>query len=262
MKESRFYPGFDIKATTSPMGFEYGEDVFGPEVEVRKLDSIRKSLMDPTCQGPEDVYAIAMDVGDESDKQAMLDRNLLYGAVTYAKGLLGKEPVRSQGHIHAISPSCGMSTCEVYEIWSGTAIIYMQQTAKDYPGKCYAIIAKAGDVVIVPPGWAHATIVGDVNENMTFGAWCVRDYGFDYVDVRAHKGVAFFPIVKEDGTMAFIHNDNYDDCQLIVKNAREYDDFGIKKGVPIYTQFKEDPDKFLFVSKPQLAKDKWETYQP
>lgn len=51
---------------------------------------------------------------------------LLYGAVTYAAGRLGDEPVRSQGHIHTISPHSGWSTTEAYEIWSGKAIIYMQ----------------------------------------------------------------------------------------------------------------------------------------
>ena len=258
----KFDPGFDIKPLFDPLGFEYGKGVFGPEVELRKLDAIRGSLMDPDCDGPENVYAIAMDVGEEKDKPAMLERDLLYGAVTYAKGLLGKEPVRSQGHIHAISHSCNASTCEVYEIWSGTAIIYMQERAEDDPGRCYAVIAEAGDVVIVPPYWAHATIVGDVKENMTFGAWCVRDYGFDYVGVRRHKGVAYFPVVNEEGKMEFIPNKNYQKSELIVKKAREYPEFGIEKGVPIYTQFQKDPDKFLFVSKPQTAEDLWKHYEP
>ena len=146
-----FDHGFDIRPLSDPIGFEYGEGVFGPEVELRKLDSIRGSLMDPDCKGPENVYAIAMDVGCKEDKSAMIDRDLLFGAVTYAKGSLGREPVRSQGHIHAISPSCNYSTCEVYEIWSGTAIIYMQERAEDDPGRCYAVIAETGDVVIVPP---------------------------------------------------------------------------------------------------------------
>ena len=257
-----FCPGFDIKAVSDPLGFEYGPGVFGPQVELRTLDSIRKSLLDPHCEGPEIVYSIAMDVGNEADKEEIVKRNLLYGAVTYAKGLLGKEPVRSQGHIHAVSPSCGESTCEVYEIWSGTAVIYMQETAQDYPGRCYAVIAKAGDVVIVPPKWAHATIVGDVNENMTFGAWCVRDYGFDYVDVRRHGGIAFFPIVADDGQMEFIRNEKYQDCELIIKKAREYPDFGIEKGIPVYTQFQQDPDRFLFVSNPKLAENLWNNYEP
>lgn len=192
----KYNPGFNIIPTYNPLGFEYGQGVFGPIVENRTLEAIRQNLMDPQSQGPEIVYSIAMDVGNNQDKQAMLERNLLYGAVTYAKGTIGKEPVRSQGHIHAVSQSCGMSTCEVYEIWSGEAYIYMQQTAHDNPGKCYAVHAKPGDVVIVPPGWAHATIVANLQENLTFGAWCVRDFGFDYQKLEHIKVLLGFQLLK------------------------------------------------------------------
>lgn len=257
----KYNPGFNIIPTYNPLGFEYGQGGFGPIVENRTLEAIRQNLMDPQSQGPEIVYSIAMDVGNNQDKQAMLERNLLYGAVTYAKGTIGKEPVRSQGHIHAVSQSCGMSTCEVYEIWSGEAYIYMQQTAHDNPGKCYAVHAKPGDVVIVPPGWAHATIVADTNENLTFGAWCVRDFGFDYAEVRAHQGVAWFPVV-EGNQIKFIANENYKKSELIIKEPRIYEEFQIEKGIPIYQQFVDNPDKFLFVSRPQIAMEIWENFIP
>ena len=58
-----FNPGFDILPKVNPMGFKYGPDTFGPEVENRLLKDIRKSLKDPKCDGPEVVYSIAMDVG-------------------------------------------------------------------------------------------------------------------------------------------------------------------------------------------------------
>ncbi|KXU51297.1 MAG: glucose-6-phosphate isomerase family protein [Longibaculum muris] len=257
----KYNPGFNIIPTYNPLGFEYGQGVFGPIVENRTLEAIRQNLMDPQSQGPEIVYSIAMDVGNNQDKQAMLERNLLYGAVTYAKGTIGKEPVRSQGHIHAVSQSCGMSTCEVYEIWSGEAYIYMQQTAHDNPGKCYAVHAKPGDVVIVPPGWAHATIVANLQENLTFGAWCVRDFGFDYTEVRAHQGVAWFPVV-EGNQIKFIANENYKKSELVIKKPRIYEEFQIEKGIPIYQQFVDNPDKFLFVSRPQIAMEIWENFIP
>ena len=95
-----------------PFGFCYGKGVFGPEAEIRRLDDIRASLEDPGCTGPEAVYSISMDVGMEEDREEIEKRNLLYGAVTYAAGTLGREPVRSQGHIHAVSISCGSSTPE------------------------------------------------------------------------------------------------------------------------------------------------------
>lgn len=156
MKNNKFDCGFDITPVYSAFGVSIRRRGFGPQTENRKLDDIRKNLLDPTCRGPEIVYSIAMDVGKKRDLPAMLERNLLYGVVTYAKGLLGREPVRSQGHIHAVSPSCGSSTCEVYEIWEGRAIIYMQERAADDPGRCFAVVAEPGEVVIVPPYWAHA----------------------------------------------------------------------------------------------------------
>lgn len=257
----RFDPGFDIAPTYDPLGFRYGAGVFGPKPEDRSLDAIRKNLLDPGCGGPETVYSIVMDVGRKEDREIMLERNLLYGVVTYAKGTLGREPVRSQGHIHAVSRSCGMSTCEVYEIWNGSAYIYMQETAKDNPGRCYAVYAGAGDVVIVPPGWAHATISADITQNLTFGAWCVRDFGFDYKDVRAHKGIAWFPVVA-DSQIEFIANHNYEKSRIIIKAPRVYREFGIEKGQSIYGQFVDDPDRFLFVSRPQTAKKEWEHFVP
>lgn len=256
-----FCPGFDIKPKYNPLGFIYGEGVFGPEVENRKLNDIRKSLLDPNCEGPEVVYSIAMDVGKEEDKKDILDRNLLYGAVTYAAGRLGKEPVRSQGHIHAISKSCNSSTPEVYEIWCGEAIIYMQETAEDNPGRCFAVHAKSGEIVIVPPGWAHCTISANPNEALSFGAWCVRDFGFEYTGVRKHKGLAWYPIL-EDGEMKWLRNELYEEIELIIKNPREYKEFYIDKEAAIYTQFQQNPDKFLFVSNPELAKENWNNFIP
>lgn len=257
-----FNPGFDITPTEQPMGFAYGPGVFGPEVELRRLDAIRPSLRDPACEGPDPVYSIAMDVGRVQDQEAMRQRNLLFGVVTYARGRLGQEPVRSQGHVHAISASCGMSTPEVYEIWAGRAVIYMQEHDADDPGRCFAVSAGPGDVVVVPPGWAHATISADPDQPLTFGAWCVRDFGFDYRGVRAHKGLAWFPLLRPDGGLSWQHNDAYVPGGIVEKAPERYAQLGIEHNEAIYAQFVRDPDRFLFVSRPQVAREKWEGFVP
>lgn len=256
-----FYPGFDIEPQKEPFGFRYGRDVFGPEVEIRRLDDIRASLENPRCDGPEMLYAIAMDVGLKEDREDIAKRNLLYGAVTYAAGTLGREPVRSQGHIHAVSVSCGSSTPEVYEIWDGEAVIYMQESGEDDPGACYAVYAGPGDVVIVPPYWVHATVNAGVTRPMTFGAWCVRDYGFEYGQVRSHGGIAYFPYV-EDGKLLWRKNPAYRSGNLTEKKAGSYEKFGIKAGRPVYTQYRENRDLFSFVTRPQEYEELWEGFRP
>ncbi len=263
MKRYEFDPGFDIAPKEDSLGFIYGEGTFGPEVENRTLDSIRKSLMDPQCEGPQTVYAIAMDVGKTEHKPMLEDMHLLYGAVAYAQGSLGEEPVRSQGHIHAVSCFSAQSTPEVYEIWSGKAIIYMQEYAEDHPGRCFAVYAGPGDVVIVPPYWAHATISasGHEDEPMTFGAWCVRDYAFDYKGVRAHNGIAWFPVVR-DGDIKWLANPAYEPSELICKTPDDHPELGIVRGEPIYRTFEKNPEVFAYVVDPSLKKDVWTDFIP
>jgi len=257
-----FNPGFNIQPTTQPMGFQYGPGVFGPKVESRTLDSIRKSLRDPHCSGPDPVYSIAMDVGKNEHRPILLQHHLLYGAVTYAAGRLGDEPVRSQGHIHKVSSLSKWSTPEVYEIWSGKAIIYMQETALDNPGRCFAVTALPGDVVIVPPNWAHATISADPLQPLTFGAWCDRDYGFEYDDVRARKGLAWFPLLDNKNAIYWEANPYYEKIPIIEKLPRKYREFGLQEGCSIYKQFEIDNARFQFVSKPDKYAKLWSNFEP
>lgn len=257
-----FNPGFDIEPTMNPMGFKYGSDVFGPQVENRYLKDIRKSLSDPLCDGPEIVYSIAMDVGKAKHKELLEQMHLLYGVVTYAAGRLGKEPIRSQGHIHWVSKYSGWSTPEVYEIWEGEAIIYMQEYAEDNPGRCFAVYAKAGDVVIVPPYWAHATISANPEHPLTFGAWCDREYGFEYEGVRSHKGIAWFPLFDKDGKIEWQANPCYQPSELICKAPADHPELGIVKGEAIYRTFERAPETFLYVPKPGLKESVWKNYEP
>ena len=257
-----FDKGIDITPVQSPMGFTYGAGVFGPEVEIRRLEDIRASLRDPQCKGPEQVYSIAMDVGKEEHRALLNKLHLLFGVVTYSAGKLGQEPVRSQGHIHKISPYSGWSTPEIYEIWSGEAIIYMQEYAEDQPGRCYAVHAFPGDVVIVPPCWVHATISANPRLPLTFGAWCDREYGFEYDGVRRHKGIAWFPVFNDAGKIEWQANPCYQPSELICKSPAEYPELGIVKGESIYRTFEKSPDTFLYVPNPGLKEGVWKNYEP
>ncbi len=255
-------PGFDIKVTSDPLGFSYGPDVFGPRCELRSLDAIRPSLRDPQCVGPDPVYAIAMDVGTNDRRADLITRNLLFGAVTYAAGRLGGEPVRSQGHLHAVSSSCGYSTPELYEIWEGRAVILMQETAEDDPGRCFAVTAEPGQVVVVPPNWAHATISADPSQPLTFGAWCVRDFGFDYRGVRAHAGLAWFPKLAGD-QLEWLRNPGYPvKRDLTLKPPSSYESLGLERKLPIWGHYLEDPESVMWVARPERMERVWRDFVP
>jgi glucose-6-phosphate isomerase len=257
-----FDPGLDVRPQTDPLGFEYGERVFGPKPENRSLEAIRKSLRDPNCAGPDPVYSIVMDVGCEEHRSILQSHMLLFGVVTYAAGRLGEEPVRSQGHVHKVSSHSGWRPPELYEIWRGRAIIYMQEFAQEAPGRCFAVTANPGDTVLVPPGWAHATISADPTQPLTFGAWCDREYGFEYDDVRRLGGLAFFPLLDHDNRITWQHNSNYGRCDLIEKRPSSYAQFGLDATTPIYRQFAEAHSRFDFIPKPDRCAALWEKFVP
>jgi glucose-6-phosphate isomerase len=257
-----FDPGLDVRPGQRPLGFAYGAGTSGPEPELRRLDAIRKSLRDPDCAGPDPVYAIVMDVGKVEHLGELRRRHLLFGVVTYAAGRLGREPVRSQGHVHRVASHSGWSAPELYEIWSGRAIVHMQERTEDDPGRCLAVEAGRGDVVVVPPGWAHATVSADLSEPTTFGAWCDREYGFEYAGIRARGGLAHYPLLEPDGRIEWQANPRYVPRPLLVRTARSYPELGLRKGEPIYRAFERDPEAVQWVSDPGRLAHLWPEFEP
>lgn len=262
MEPLEFNPGLPLQLAANELSFVYGRGVFGPDPEFRSLEAIRRSLRDPSCTGPDPVYGIAMDLGSNTDRAALVDRMLLFGAVVYAAGTLGSEPVRSQGHIHATASHSGWSPPEIFEIWTGRAIIYAQQYAEDDPGRCVAVHVKAGEQVVVPPGWAHSVINADPSRRMAFGAWCDREYGFDYAGVRAHHGLAWFPVLTRGHGIFWEPNPSYSPSHLEQHGARGYSELGLNGSRSLYQQFTDNPESVMFVTDPKRAAAIWPTFIP
>jgi len=258
----RFKPGLEIEFANNPMGFRYGSGVFGPKPEYRSLDAIRPSLRDPDCQGPDPVYAIAMDVGRQDDLDELKRRMLLFGIVMYAGGRLGDEPVRSQGHKHAISPHSGWSAPELFEIWQGKAIVYAQENAGDDPGRCFVIEASPGDKVVMPPGWSHYVVNASSAAPLIFGAWCDRQYGFDYGEMRAHRGLAWFPRIAANDEIGWEKNPSYSASTLISRRARAYPEMGLSFEIPIYENLRRSPESIQWVSEPARLDRLWPSFEP
>lgn len=261
-RHMKFDPCIGVIPVRQPLGFRYEPGVFGPNPETRSLDAIRQSLRNPDCSGPDPVYAIVMDVGRMEIRDQLKKRMLLFGAVIYASGQLGEEPVRSQGHVHHVSSHSGWSPPEIYEIWEGSAYVYMQEFVADNPGRCYAILAKPGDKVVVPPAWAHAAISADTSDFMALGALCDREYSFDYEAVRQRKGLAWYPTVTRAGKIEWVPNPRYEKTILEVRLPREYRELGFVQQHSLYDQAARDLDRFAWVSKPVMCEEVWQHFEP
>jgi glucose-6-phosphate isomerase len=97
---------------------------------------------------------------------------------------------------------------------------------------------------------------------MTFGAWCDRDYGFEYDEVRARGGLAYFPLLSADGRISWQPNPRYVRRSLEARPARAYPELGLRAGEPIYRTFERDPQAVQWVSDPARLARLWPGFEP
>jgi len=121
------------------MEFRYGKGVTGPAPEFRTLNAIRASLLDPSAAG------LARCIRSLWTCTAMKTRTTstratCSSALSRMQPDTRKEPVRSQGHVHAIAPHNGWSPPELFEIWKAGRIVYAQERTTDAP-RCVAVSA-------------------------------------------------------------------------------------------------------------------------
>ena len=256
------YP-LPIVFDTTRFRFQFQEGAFGAESEVRRLEDIRESLSVPDAEGPEKLYAISMDVGLEKDRAKIAGSNLMFCVVGYAEGKVGDEPIRSQGHVHSPSPGTKISPPEIFEIWQGTAVIYIQERVEREPGRCFAVTAKPHQIVVCPPGWGHMVVNADTQSYMVFAAMCDRSYsGFEYENVKKYRGLAHYPKINSYNILDWKKNPNYLDSLLIEKAPEKYWFSDIFDNAGLYESMIRNPEDFNWIHDARLVDKQWENFVP
>ena len=112
-------------------------------------------------------------------------------------------------------------------------------------------------------GWSTPELFNaDPTSVLVFGAWCHRQYGFDYTQMRAHHGLAWFPVLASDGELAWEANPHYSPSQLRRKKPRLYPELGVSGGPPIYHYVQRNPDAIQWISDPQRVCHLWDGFEP
>ena len=192
------FAGFEVRLDPLRLQLSFGSGIRTEDPVVRRLDEVRSLLRDEDASGPEHLYTIYMGVQVPGIAPALQAHGLGYGAVVYNHGSLGRERLRSQGHVHSANPASGVAYSELYEFWHGRGLVYMQDAAGPEVGDVIVVEAGPGDKVAIPPGWAHATVnLGD--EPMAFGAVYALDARLLYEPLRPLRGMAHY--VLTDGRL-------------------------------------------------------------
>ena len=129
--------------------------------------------------------------------QPEVEGHINFGVTTVYPGKVGKEYHLTRGHYHAKE-----NAAELYIGLTGEGIMIMQ--TKD--GQVVNLPIRPGDVVYVPPFWAHRTVnIG--KEKLSFFFAYPSDAGHDYEVIR-QKGFAKL-VVEEEGQPKVVDNPKF-----------------------------------------------------
>lgn len=176
--------------------------------------------------------------------------------------MIGDQPIFTTGHYHP-----GNYT-EVYVVLSGRAVYYLQKVdAKDNVIDAVRIDAKAGDVVVIPPGYGHITINPSKDETLLMMNWVSDKFKSEYGKIKEFKGGAYKFIIGKDGNIKAVKNENYEKDGIKLPPLRQgkvSDELakaiGLPKGKPVHNVVdsgrSEDFKKLkAFLTNPLLSDD-------
>lgn len=167
-------------------------------VSARSRQDLLPVLADAGSDGPEVAYTMYRDVGTPSGRENAAGSGLRFDLTVLAPGRYGQEFVKTFGHDHPEKPGAGIAYPELYEVVHGRALYLLQrraETGRDF-SDVVLIEAKAGQSVLIPPGYGHVTV--NVGSGWLVTAnWVERSFASDYSRVRTDGGAAVF--VEDDG---------------------------------------------------------------
>ena len=123
--------------------------------------------------------------------------DLRYDITTVPSKMLGQEFVKTKGHEHIGKYG------EVYIVLEGQAIYLLQKRNHDNIEDVYAVEAKKGDVIIIPPFYGHVTI-NPSSQELKMANWISKDCKSDYNPYLERQGACYF--YTKNG---WIKNTNY-----------------------------------------------------
>ena len=113
---------------------------------------------------------------------------------------MGGEYVKTKGHYHPLSPS-GIGYPEFYQVLAGEALYLLQRNDLD---DIVVITAKAGEFVLIPPGYGHVTINPGM-ETLVMANLVSAGFASEYTFYEQMQGGGYY-LMEEGG---WVQNPRY-----------------------------------------------------
>ena len=254
-----------LKLAAIDIGVDGVQLGFGPEVTTvepacRMLAAAKYAFLDETVDAPEELYYMYRDVACTEDRAAVERSGVRYDVTVILPGCVGPEYIKTVGHYHPVTPGSDMTYPEGYEVLSGEATYLLQRpglvsrqppAASRQEAICaiddvYAVVARPGDKVVIPPGYGHITINAG-SEPLVMANWVAAEFESVYGAMRELKGGAYYLLSSGE----WVKNPLYGQVpQLRFEKVREYAELGLISGVGMYGLIRQAPEKLRFLTHP------------
>lgn len=230
----------------------FGDDLSPVRADVRKKSDMLDVLYQGEQDGPGELYYMYRNVRRDKDAGIIEKSGLRYDVTVLMPGLVGEEYIKTAGHYHPQKPGTDYTYPEVYEVLYGRAH-YLLQTEPDEDGvDCILVEATAGDKVLIPPGYGHITI-NPGNSLLVMSNWVADSFSSVYGPIRELGGAAYFELKSSGEDDRFVVNPRYRPTpRIMTRPVEDLPDFGLVRGKPMYQAFLEAPEKFAYLTHPEL----------
>ncbi len=181
----------------------FGWDGELPSPAVRTLEDMLPVLASPPAGGgDEPLYYMYRDLAkSDADWRWLHARKLRFDLTVIPPRDLNGEWTKTKGHYHPENPA-GIGYPEIYEVIGGKAHYLLQSRALD---DVVLVAAKAGDLVIMPPGYGHITINPSGDQTLVMANIVSTAFESEYADYERRKGAAYYEMTSGE----LVRNRNY-----------------------------------------------------
>lgn len=222
-----------------------------PAEDPRPLAAMRPVLRDRDAPGPDPLYWMYRGAGVPAEDEAARSLGLRYDLTVLRAGRVGAEAVKTFGHVHPPAPG-GLAYPEVYQVVHGRAWVLLQRERRGV-AELLAVAAGPGDVVVIPPGYAHATVNAGEGP-VVLANWVYEGFASDYGPVAARGGLAWFWLADPPG---WERNPSYSGARLRELPPAPPALLGLRPGEPLYALGTRDPERLRFLADPAAHAALW-----
>ncbi|MGD9779345.1 glucose-6-phosphate isomerase family protein [Methanomethylovorans sp.] len=183
---------------------------------------------------------------NEKEHEAIRSQQLRYDITVIPPQMLGKEYVKTAGHYHPNVPGAHVSYAELYQVLEGEANYLLQRMTEENVEDVVVVEAKAGDIIMVPPGYGHITINSSA-KTLKMANWVCSEFSSMYDPIKEHSGAAYYLL----GT-GYVGNPEYTNIPPIrYLKPTDPSMLGLAKGEDMYNLV-SDLSKLDFLKNPHL----------